>query len=171
MKIQYLGHACFRLISDMGTTIVCDPYNSEMVGFSMSRVRCDVVTVSHHHDDHDCLDSIIGAPAVIDVAGECCADDVAITSIATYHDDVRGKKRGNNLVFCFSIDGLKVVHMGDIGCFDDNVLKTIENCDVLLIPVGGTFTVDASEAKVCGRRASENRCAYALQKRAARILY
>lgn len=147
MKIQYLGHASFRLISDLGTTIVCDPYNGEMVGFDMARVRCDVVTVSHHHDDHDCMDNIIGSPAVIDCEGQCCADDVAITSVITYHDDAKGSKRGKTLVFCFLIDGLKVVHMGDVGFFDEKIVERIVNCDVLLLPVGGVFTVDAVCAK------------------------
>lgn len=147
MKLQYLGHASFRIISEMGTTIVCDPYKADMVGFEMAPVRCDVVTMSHHHGDHDCMDSIIGSPAELDVELACTADDVAIESIQTFHDGVKGAKRGKNLVFTFLVDGLKVVHMGDIGCFDEKVVAKIKNCDVLLIPVGGTFTVDATGAK------------------------
>ena len=147
MKLQYLGHASFRIISEMGTTIVCDPYNSNMVGFDMARVRCDVVTMSHHHGDHDCMDSIVGSPAELDVELACAADDVAIESIETFHDSELGAKRGKNLVFTFLVDGLKVVHMGDIGCFDEKVVAKIKDCDVLLIPVGGTFTVDATGAK------------------------
>ena len=147
MKIQYLGHSCFRLISDMGTTIVCDPYDSAMVGLNMPRVRADVVTVSHHHNDHDFVQALAGQPAEIDCEVTCCADDVTITSIPTFHDDERGAKRGNNLVFCFEIDGIRVVHMGDIGLLDENVVSRIAKCDVLLLPVGGTYTVDASAAK------------------------
>lgn len=147
MKLQYLGHASFRIISEMGTTVVCDPFKSDWVGFDMARVRCDVVTMSHHHGDHNCMDSIIGSPAELDVEIACAADDIAIESIATYHDDVKGAKRGQNLVFCFLVDGIKVMHMGDIGCLDDNVVAKIKNCDVLLMPVGGTFTVDAMGAK------------------------
>lgn len=147
MKLQYLGHASFRIISEMGTTVVCDPYKSDWVGFDMARVRCDVVTMSHHHGDHDCMDSILGSPAELDVEISCAADDIAIESISTFHDDVKGAKRGNNLVFCFLVDGIKVVHMGDIGCLDDNVVQRIAGCDVLLLPTGGTFTVDAIGAK------------------------
>ena len=147
MKLQYLGHASFRIISEMGTTVVCDPYKSDWVGFDMARVRCDVVTMSHHHGDHDCMDSILGSPAELDIEISCAADDIAIESISTFHDDVKGAKRGNNLVFCFWVDGIKVVHMGDIGCLDDNVVKRIAGCDVLLLPTGGTFTVDAIGAK------------------------
>lgn len=147
MKLQYLGHASFRIISEMGTTVVCDPYKSDWVGFDMARVRCDVVTMSHHHGDHDCMDSILGSPAELDIEISCAADDIAIESISTFHDDVKGAKRGNNLVFCFLVDGIKVVHMGDIGCLDDKVVQRIAGCDVLLLPTGGTFTVDAVGAK------------------------
>ncbi len=147
MKIQYLGHASFRIISDMGTTIVTDPYKADMVGFAMTPVRCDAVTVSHHHGDHDCMDGILGDPAILDRAGECTADDIAIESLSSFHDDARGAKRGKNLVFTFAADGLRVVHMGDIGCFDASLASRIRGCDVLMIPVGGTFTVDARGAK------------------------
>lgn len=147
MKLQYLGHASFRIISDMGTTVVTDPYKADWVGFEMTPVRCDVVTVSHHHGDHDCMDGVLGNPAVLDEQITCTADDIAIDSISTFHDNAKGAERGKNLVFTFALDGLKAVHMGDIGCFDENVVEKIRDCDVLLIPVGGTFTVDAQGAK------------------------
>lgn len=147
MKIQYLGHSSFRLISEMGTTIVCDPYSSDMVGLNMPSVRADVVTMSHHHNDHDCTENVLGSPAELDVEVTCCADDVAIRSFLTFHDDEKGVKRGKNLVFAFNIDGLNVVHMGDIGCKDLDVVKNVYGCDVLLLPVGGVYTVDAEGAK------------------------
>ncbi len=147
MKLQYLGHSCFRIISEMGTTVVTDPYKSSMVGFEMANVRCDVVTVSHHHADHDCTDNIAGNPPIVDEQISCAADDIAVQSFATFHDAERGAKRGANLVFAFVVDGLRIVHMGDIGCFDEEIARRIFACDVLMIPVGGTFTVDAQGAK------------------------
>lgn len=147
MKLQYLGHSSFRIISEMGTTVVTDPYSAQMVGFAMTPVRCDVVTVSHHHGDHDCMDGILGNPAVLDEVVSCAADDIAVESFSTFHDDVKGAKRGKNLVFTFLVDGIKVAHMGDIGCFDADLAQKLFGCDVLLIPVGGTFTVDAAGAK------------------------
>lgn len=147
MKLQYLGHASFRIISETGTTLVTDPYSAKTVGFAMTPVRCDVVTVSHHHADHDCTDGILGDPAVLDEPVSCAADDVAVTAYPTFHDDVRGAKRGKNIVFCFNVDGLSVVHMGDIGCFDADLAEKIHGCDVLLLPVGGVYTVDAVGAK------------------------
>lgn len=147
MKIQYLGHSCFRLISDMGTTVVCDPYKSSMVGLQMPSVRCDVVTTSHKHDDHSCLDNVLGNPAVLDCEITCCADDIAITTVSTFHDDEKGAKRGNNIVFVFEVDGLKIAHMGDVGCLDESVVTALADCDVLMLPVGGVYTVDAAGAK------------------------
>lgn len=146
MRLQYLGHSCFRLISDTGTTIVCDPYDSNMVGMQMMRTRTDVVTVSHHHADHDCTDSIVGSFALLDEKVACACDDVAIDGIDTWHDEEQGAKRGKNTVFTFSVDGLRVVHMGDIGFVDDKVVDIVRGCDVLLQPVGGIFTVDATQA-------------------------
>ena len=147
MKLQYLGHSCFRLISEMGMTIVTDPYKPSMVGLDMPQVRCDVVTMSHHHDDHDCMQNVLGTPTEIDVEIACVADDVAIQSYPTFHDEQQGKLRGKNLVFTFLVDGLKIAHLGDIGCLDENITKQLANCDVLLVPVGGTYTVDHVGAK------------------------
>ena len=147
MKLQYLGHSCFRLISDMGMTIVTDPYKPSMVGLDMPQVRCDVVTMSHHHDDHDCMQNILGTPTEIDVEIACVADDVAIQSYPTFHDEQQGKLRGKNLVFTFLVDGLKIAHLGDIGCLDDSIVQKLAGCDLLLLPVGGTYTIDHVGAK------------------------
>lgn len=147
MKLHYLGHSCFRIISETGSTIVCDPYQSDYVGLDMPAVRCDAVTVSHHHRDHDCTESILGGYAVIDEPIAFPADDIAVDSILTYHDDCKGAKRGKNIVFSFLVDGIKAVHMGDAGCYDAKVVEFAKNCDVLLIPVGGVYTVDARQAK------------------------
>lgn len=147
MKIQYLGHACFRLISEIGTAVICDPYESNMVGFDMPKLSCDVVTVSHRHADHDAVEGVRGAPAVLEGKVSLAADDISVQSIATFHDDKKGKLRGENYVFCFLIDGLKIVHMGDVGFLDEDLAKTICGCDVLLLPVGGIYTVDAKGAK------------------------
>lgn len=147
MKLQYLGHSCFRIISEMGTTVVCDPFKSDYVGFTMPSVRCDVATVSHHHADHDCLDNLLGGYAVVDEPINFPADDIAISAVSTFHDEQKGEKRGKNTVFLFSIDGLRVAHMGDVGCFDEKVASFVKDCDVLLLPVGGVYTVDARGAK------------------------
>ena len=147
MKIQYLGHASFRLISDVGTAIICDPYKGDMVGFDMPKLSCDVVTTSHGHGDHAAVDEVKGNPPVLEKEVSLAVDDVAVQSIHTFHDDKKGKLRGDNYVFCFLVDGLKVVHMGDIGCLDEKLAERLRGCDVLLLPTGGFFTVDAAGAK------------------------
>ena len=81
MRLQYFGHSCFKLISDTGTTIVCDPYDENMVGLTMPRTRTDVVTVSHHHADHDCTTNIVGSYALLDCKVTCACDDIAIDTI------------------------------------------------------------------------------------------
>ena len=99
MRLQYFGHSCFRLISDTGTTIVCDPYDENMVGLTMPRTRTDVVTVSHHHADHDCTTNIVGSYALLDCKVTCACDDIAIDTIETWHDEEKGAKRGADIVF------------------------------------------------------------------------
>ncbi len=147
MKLQYLGHSCFRIISEMGTTIVCDPYDVGMVGLPMPQVACDVVTMSHHHNDHDCTMQICGTPAEIDCEISCAADDVAVQSFSTFHDKNNGKERGANLVFTFLVDGIRVAHLGDLGCIDQNVVTKLQGCDLLMLPVGGNYTIDHVDAK------------------------
>lgn len=147
MRIQYLGHSCFRIISDIGTTILTDPYNKELVGYSMPAVRCDLVTITHQHDDHNYVQGVLGNPAVLDSVVECALDDIAIDSFACYHDNQQGKARGSNLVYSFLVDGIKVAHLGDIGEQQQSIADRLEGTDVLLIPVGGYYTIDATIAK------------------------
>ncbi len=147
MKIQYLGHSCFRLISEMGNTLICDPYDGKITGYHMPRLSCDVVTVSHRHADHDFSSGTAGDPCVIDSAVSCCADDIAIESFEVYHDGEKGLKRGKNLIFVFSADGIRVAHMGDVGELSEQAADKLCGTDVLLIPVGGNYTVDAAGAK------------------------
>ena len=147
MKIEYLGHSCFKLTESTGTSVVCDPYDPS-VGYDMPEVSADAVTVSHHHYDHDNVKAVGGNPAVID--GECSYDlpGVEINAIKSFHDGTRGKKRGDNLIFKFRMDGIDVCHLGDLGedCSSD-LIETVLPVNVLLIPVGGNYTLDAEMAK------------------------
>ncbi len=147
MTIEYLGHSCFKLTESTGTAVVCDPYSDE-VGYSMPEVSADAVTVSHHHFDHDCVSKVKGAPLVIDK--ESCHEltGVEINSVKSFHDGSRGKKRGENVIFKFRMDGIDVCHLGDLGekCSLE-LIETILPVNVLLIPVGGNYTIDAEMAK------------------------
>ena len=147
MKIQYLGHASVRLISEIGTTIVCDPYDQNLVGYAMPSFSCDLATISHGHADHNCIDALSNLPAIMDCEGTVVLDDVSITAFSTWHDDKQGALRGQNLVFTFLIDALKVAHLGDLGEVNADVAAKLSGTNVLIIPVGGNYTIDAKQAK------------------------
>ena len=147
MKIQWLGHSCFKLTESTGTTIVTDPYNS-YVGFSMPQVSADVVTVSHKHKDHSAVENVQGNPQVIDSVGAWEIGGVGITALQSYHDNDKGAKRGENTIYLYRMDGIDICHMGDIGQeLSVNLGESIGSVNVLMIPVGGNYTIDAEQAK------------------------
>ncbi len=147
MKITYLGHSAFKLEESTGTTIVCDPYDPS-VGFTMAQVEADAVTISHHHYDHDYLKGVKGNPVVLDKEQGYELPGVEINAVKSFHDGCRGKKRGENVIFKFRMDGLDVCHLGDLGeeCSTE-LIEAILPVNVLLIPVGGNYTIDATMAK------------------------
>lgn len=148
MNIKWLGHSCFALTESTGTVIVTDPYNAKEVGYSMPEITATAVTVSHSHKDHNNVSAVKGNPAVISGVGSCEIDGVDINAFTTNHDEKSGKLRGTNLVFTYRLDGVTVCHLGDIGeeC-SARILDAIGSVDVLLIPVGGKYTIDAELAK------------------------
>lgn len=147
MKIEYLGHSCFKLTESTGTSIVCDPY-SDAVGFKMPEVSADAVTVSHRHFDHDAVENVGGNPVVIEGENSHDLPGVDIDAVKSFHDSNRGKQRGENVIFKFRMDGIDVCHLGDLGeaCSPD-LIETVLPVNVLLIPVGGNYTIDAEMAK------------------------
>lgn len=148
MIIEYLGHSCFKLTESTGTSIVCDPYSESITGYKMPAVSADAVTVSHHHEDHDYIKNVGGKPMILDGEKSCDLDGVEINSVKSFHDACRGKKRGENLIFKFRMDGIDLCHLGDLGeqCSSD-LIETLLPVNVLFIPVGGTYTIDAEMAK------------------------
>jgi len=146
MRITWFGHACFGLTSETGVTVITDPYD-ESVGYELPDVQADIVTVSHQHFDHNYVQGVSGNPEVIREAGNFFIKDIPIKGIKSYHDDQGGSKRGTNIIYVFEIDGLKVCHLGDLGhVLDKEQIEQIGDVDVLLIPVGGTYTIDANGA-------------------------
>lgn len=151
MRIKWLGHAAFSITASDGTAIITDPYRpgafGGAIGYGPITDRFDVATVSHKHADHDGVDALPGSPIVVDRPGRTEAKGITFDGIATYHDRSRGSQRGENTVFCFTLDQVKVCHLGDLGhTLDDAFAAQIGPVDVLLIPVGGTFTIDAQGA-------------------------
>lgn len=147
MKIKYLGHSSFLLTESTGTSIVCDPYG-EGVGFKMPQVSADAVTISHHHFDHDNVKAVSGNPVVLDKEQGYGLPGVDIKAVKSFHDGAKGKLRGENVIFKFRMDGLDVCHLGDLGeeCSAE-LIETILPVNILLIPVGGNYTIDAAQAK------------------------
>lgn len=152
MKIKWLGHASFVITSDDGTRVVTDPY-AVGGGISYGEIResADVVTVSHNHGDHNNAAAVRGNPQVISTPGSKIVRGIEFRGIASYHDESRGRERGPNIIFCFTIDGVAICHLGDLGHpLDDKQVAEIGKVDVVLIPIGGFYTIDASRAtRVC----------------------
>jgi L-ascorbate metabolism protein UlaG (beta-lactamase superfamily) len=150
MEIIWLGHASFLITSETGTKIITDPY-PQGSGLSYVPVKeaVDIVTVSHDHFDHNNVSSIPGHPQIIKGSGIQKAKGIEFRGISTYHDPSQGKERGTNTIFCFSVDEIKVCHLGDLGHrLDAEQIAELGVIDILLIPVGGVFTIDAPLATV-----------------------
>ena len=153
MKIEWIGHACFRLTAQDGTVVITDPYD-ESVGIDMLPLKADLITMSHEHHDHNETCMIVGNPVIARGPQLASVGSVTARAVNSWHDDAEGALRGFNTVRIFSMDGLKIVHMGDQGCMpSEDVLEAIAGADVMMIPVGGTYTVDAVGAKAIIDRA------------------
>ena len=141
MKITYLGHSCFKFEKD-GFAMIIDPYKAGSVpGYAPLKENANQVLSSHKHADHFGLSEVKLAVTRADTP-------FMISFIETFHDDKNGALRGCNNVIIVDVDGLRLVHMGDIGCeLSDEDIEKIKDCDVLLIPVGGVYTIAAAQAK------------------------
>ena len=147
MKLEWIGHACFRMTAENGTRVITDPYDAT-VGAQMVPLCADVITMSHEHHDHNEESMIEGNPVILHGTKDAVCGGVRTYAYGSYHDDAQGAKRGANAIRVFEMDGLKVVHMGDQGCMpDEKIIAAIADADVMMIPVGGTYTVDAQGAK------------------------
>jgi len=154
VKIKYLGHASFIITSDTGVRIITDPYEtSPDLTYGEITESADVVTVSHGHFDHCNVAAVKGNPEVVRGAVAREVKGIRFKAIPTYHDDAGGRLRGSNTIFCFEMDGIRVCHLGDLGhLLDDRQVAEIGTVDILLIPVGGYYTIDARVAsEVCNQ--------------------
>lgn len=152
MKIKWLGHASFLITSDSGVRVVTDPYaRGGGIEYGPIQETAEIVTVSHKHQDHNNVGAVKGKPTLVDVAGTRNVKGVDLLGVSTYHDGAKGAQRGPNIVFCFTMDGLRVCHLGDLGHeLDAAKAKEIGTVDVLLVPVGGFYTIDCGQAcSVC----------------------
>lgn len=150
MEITYYGHSAFKLKGKKGT-VITDPF-SDAVGWSLPNISADLVTVSHHHFDHDHTKKIGGTarrtnPFIVDTPGEYEVGGISVFGTATWHDANQGVERGSNTVFTILLDDISVCHLGDLGHeLTNDQLSSIGTVDVLLVPVGGVFTINPAQA-------------------------
>jgi L-ascorbate metabolism protein UlaG (beta-lactamase superfamily) len=148
MKVKWLGHSCFLITSETGLRIITDPYaTGGGINYSPINEAADIVTISHHHLDHSNIAAVRGNPEAITGSGTKSAKGVQFRGIASHHDESKGKERGANTIFCFTMDGIRLCHLGDLGHeLSREEIAQIGNVDVLLIPIGGFYTIDAKTA-------------------------
>lgn len=146
MDITYLGHSSFKIKTKTGT-VITDPFDPEMVGLKYAGAEGEVVTVSHQHKDHSSYDKVTGVKKVIEGPGEYEILGITILGYQTFHDDNKGADRGKNTVYAFEVEGLRVVHLGDLGhILSEDMINEIGDVDVLMVPVGGEYTIGPKEA-------------------------
>lgn len=136
-------------VADDGTSVLCDPYKpgaySGGLTYSPVREEADMVFVTHHHEDHDCFQSLPNQP--LHIRSACIAGGIGFDTVDSFHDNEQGKKRGPNKIFTFEIEGIRICHLGDLGhSLSDEQVLAVGEVDILLIPVGGHFTIGAHEA-------------------------
>jgi len=152
MKIKWLGHACFLISSGGGLRVITDPYAvGGGLNYSPIKETADVVVVSHDHGDHNNASAVQGKPKVVKGSGTKTAKGIRFKGVATSHDASQGQQRGLNTVFCFTIDDLTLCHLGDLGhVLSPGQVAEIGAVEILFVPVGGFFTIDAVVAsQVC----------------------
>jgi L-ascorbate metabolism protein UlaG (beta-lactamase superfamily) len=149
MKIKWNGHASFTITSADGTVLVTDPYDpngyDSALQYTVVNERADAALVSHDHADHNYVEELAGDPRVIKGSGSI--KNIEIKTIETYHDESKGSERGTNLVFIIKVDGINICFSGDLGHqLSDEQINAAGEIDILLVPVGGFFTLDAEGA-------------------------
>ncbi|MFX0134362.1 MAG: MBL fold metallo-hydrolase [Candidatus Hodarchaeota archaeon] len=152
VKIRWCGHNCFE-ITGKDVVIATDPFNGKMVGLVTPDICADIIMSSHNHGDHwhkKTAENMCNEGAEIIKWENKTFENikgVKIKGVATAHDDNEGKSRGQNTVYVFTVDGLTLCHCGDLGhTLKDEQIKEIGKIDILLIPVGGIFTIDPKAA-------------------------
>ena len=157
MKVKWYGHSAFLLTSDQGFKIITDPYEpggfGGAIGYGPIPDEADVVLVSHDHADHNHVKGLPGKPAVVKNSGTHSLKNLEVRGIAAHHDEGQGSQRGGNTIFCFALDGLQVCHLGDLGHIPtEQQIKQIGTVDLLLLPVGGVYTIDPSQATLTAQK-------------------
>src|SRR5689334_8157684 len=151
MEISWLGHSCFQL-RGKNVTLVTDPFSpqqgsSQGESSRLGKISASIVTVSHNHAGHNNVVAVSGNPYVVKGPGEYEISDVLITGVASYHDDKRGQEHGRNTIYVIHMDDIVICHLGNLGhTLQEEQLEVVADADVLLVPIGGHNTVNATQA-------------------------
>lgn len=149
MIITWFGQSCFKIQGEK-SVVVTDPYDKSY-GLKVPHLAADIVTSSHNHGDHNNIKAVRGTgegdPFIIDTPGEYEVKNVFIYGVHSYHDDQEGKERGKNIIYRIEIDGISIAHLGDLDHeLKNGQIEKLEGVDILMIPVGGTYTISGKEA-------------------------
>lgn len=145
MQIKWIAHSCFLLQDSKGRKLLTDPFD-ESLGYNIFQGEVDIITISHSHFDH-CYTKKIKCNHIVNKTGLFNLCEINVTGIPSYHDKVSGAKRGENIIFIIEMDNYRICHLGDIGyILPEEELKKLGNIDILLIPIGGNFTINGKEA-------------------------
>lgn len=151
MIIQWHGQACFQITSSQGknnhVNIVIDPFD-EATGLNLPKMEADILLVSHQHHDHNNVKGVSGTPVLVEGPGEYEIKEVFIQGIPSFHDDSSGKERGQNTIYTIEAEEIKICHLGDFGQKEltPEQIEKIGPVDILMVPVGGVYTISAKEA-------------------------
>lgn len=146
VTVKWLGHSSFLIALDDAVKIVTDPFDST-VGYPAPDESADVCVISHDHFDHNCVSVLKGDPEVVKGTGGKEAKGIKFKGVGSFHDDTGGSQRGENTIWTFELGGIRFAHVGDLGlALDDSQIKEIGAVDILFVPAGGFYTIDAAIA-------------------------
>lgn len=146
LQIRWHGHSCFEITNDV--ILVTDPHDGKSIGIHAPTVSGDIILISHDHYDHNSIKTVEKDDSkVITDERKRTVANIDIKGIESFHDECHGEKRGKNIIYKFTMNGITFCHLGDIGHeIDEEIAQKIGDVDILFIPIGGTFTVDANQA-------------------------
>ena len=151
MKITWHGHSLFQIAANpqknSQVNIIIDPFDKS-IGLRVPKLEADILLVTHQHYDHNNVKAVLGNPFIVEGPGEYEIKKIFIQGIPSFHDDSEGGKRGENTIYVIDVENIKICHLGDFGQKEltEEQLDKIGSIDILMIPVGGTYTISAAEA-------------------------